>query len=124
MKTDFGDINKRIEALLGAPPQGEEAVKPGAVLEPNFASYKSKPQPEDKPTNMKTTRKEVITTWADIGKMSDDQLVKHYHKYIARNNHNVAQAGMAAGELARRGYDIIEEPGVPEQFVKKEQKVA
>ena len=74
---------------------------------------------------MKTPkRKEVVTTWADIGLMTDDQLIQHYRTYTARGNLSVSQAGMAAGELARRGYDIIEEDGAPERFVKKEQKVA
>lgn len=71
---------------------------------------------------MKKAKKEPAKeyTMVDIGKMSDDQLVQLHRENLS----NIIDAGMACGELQRRGYDLVENDGEPDQFVKKEQKVA
>lgn len=71
---------------------------------------------------MKKAKKEPAKeyTMTDIGKMSDDQLIQLYREHIL----DIIDAGMASGELQRRGYDLVENDGEPDQFVKKEQKVA
>lgn len=56
--------------------------------------------------------------------MSDEQVMAFYREQFTKESFSVMWAGLAAGELKERGYDIIEKDGELDQFVKQEQKVA
>ena len=57
--------------------------------------------------------------------LSDKQVMQLYLKCVARDAFDFIQAGLAAGELHRRGYDIVEgDDDTPDKFVKQEKKVA
>jgi len=59
-----------------------------------------------------------------LRKLSDEQAILLYRKCITPEHFDFIQAGLAAGELHERGYEVIEDQDEPDRFVKKEQKVA
>ena len=56
----------------------------------------------------------------DFRKLTDVELEDAYFKHISPGSFSVMIAGLAAGELTERGYDIVEDEDENERFVKKD----
>ena len=51
--------------------------------------------------------------------MSDETIIKKYTEALYGESPNMLAAGIYAGEMDKRGYDIVEDEDDPYKFIKK-----